>query len=41
LSLYNYLKEENNFDFIWVGERDSLEEKIAAEKVIEFLDIPA
>ena len=41
LSTYNYLKEESNFDYLWVWEEDSLEENIALENNIEFLDIPA
>ncbi len=41
LSIYNYLKEENEYDFIWVWEEDSLEEEIATHNKIKFLDIPA
>lgn len=41
LSIYNYLKEENNFDYLWVWEENSLEEEIALENNIDFLDIPA
>lgn len=41
LSIYNFFQEENEYDFIWVWEEDSLEEEIAAKNVIPFLDIPA
>lgn len=41
LSIYNYLKEENEYDFVWVWEEDSLEEKIAKKNKIKFLNIPA
>lgn len=48
ISLHNYIQEEekewgtnNQYTFIWVGERDSLEEKKALENNIEFLDISA
>lgn len=41
LSIHNYLKEDNNYDFVWVWEEDSLEEQIAKENKIDFLDIPA
>ncbi len=41
LSLRNYLKEDNDYDFIWVWEEDSLEEEISKENKIKFLDIPA
>lgn len=47
-SLYNYLKEVQKdeeslteYKFIWVGERDSLEKKIATENDIPFYDISA
>jgi UDP-N-acetylglucosamine:LPS N-acetylglucosamine transferase len=39
--LYNYLKEEKKYEFIWVGEEDSLEEEISEKNKINFLDIPA
>ncbi|MFK7779564.1 MAG: UDP-N-acetylglucosamine--N-acetylmuramyl-(pentapeptide) pyrophosphoryl-undecaprenol N-acetylglucosamine transferase [Candidatus Gracilibacteria bacterium] len=41
LSIYNYLQEENEYNFIWVGEENSLEEEIAAKNKIPFLNIPA
>lgn len=41
LSTYNYLKEENNYEFLWFWEEDSLEEEIALKNKIKFLDIPA
>lgn len=41
LSIYNYLQEEDEYDFVWVWEEDSLEQEIAAKNKIPFLDIPA
>ncbi len=41
LSLYNYFKEDNIYNFFWAWERDSLEEKIALENDIKFLETPA
>lgn len=41
LSLYNYFKEEDKYDFVWVGEEDSLEEETAKKHNIGFYDIPA
>ena len=41
LSLYNYLKEEKIYNFLWVWEDDSIEENVAKENGIKFLDIPA
>jgi len=41
LSLYNYFKEENNYNFIWVWEEDSLEEEISKKNNIKFLNIQA
>jgi len=41
LSIYNYLKEENNYNFLWVWEYDSLEESIAKKAWIKFVDISA
>lgn len=38
LSVYNHLKNEN-LDFVWIGEKNSLEQKIASENSIEFLSI--
>lgn len=41
VSLYNYLKEENDYNFIWVWEEWWLEDEIARTHKIKFLDIPA
>ncbi len=41
LSIYNYLKEEDNFDFVWVWQEEWLEYDIAIKNNIEFLDIPS
>ncbi len=41
LSLYNYLKEDKNLQFIWVWEQDSLEEEEAIRNKIPFEDISA
>lgn len=41
LSIYNYLKEEENYNFVWVWENEWLENEIAEENNIKFLDIPA
>lgn len=41
LSLYNYSKDENIYNFIWIWEEESLEEEIAGKNKIPFLDIPA
>lgn len=41
LSIYNYLKDDKNLNFIWFWENDWLEEKIALENNIEFKDIPS
>jgi len=41
LATYNYLQEENKYDFIWVWEEWWLEEEIARKNKIPFLDIPA
>lgn len=40
-SIFNYLKGENEYDFLWVWEENSLEEEIARTLRIKFLDIPA
>lgn len=40
-SIFNYLKDENEYDFVWVWEENSLEEEIARTLRIKFLDIPA
>lgn len=39
LSLYNFLKEEENYRFIWMWEEFSLEEKIAQKNQIKFLSL--
>lgn len=41
LSVYKYFKEENNFNFVWVGEQDGLEDEVAVHQGIKFYDIPA
>ena len=41
LSAYNFLKEDENLDFVWVWEEEWLEFDIAMENNIKFLDIPA
>ncbi|PZM86542.1 hypothetical protein DLH72_00540, partial [Candidatus Gracilibacteria bacterium] len=41
LSIYNYLKENENLDFYWFGEEEGLEFDIAMENNIKFIDIPA
>lgn len=41
LSIYNYLKDDKELNFIWFGESEWLEEKIASENNIKFIDIPA
>ncbi len=41
ISLYKYLKEDWKFEFLWLGERDSLEENAASENKIKFRDISA
>lgn len=40
-ALYNFLKEDDNYDFIWVGEQGGLEEEIAKKHNIVFKDIAA
>jgi len=40
-SIYNYLKNNDKYDFVWVWEENSLEEEIALKNNIKFLDIPA
>lgn len=39
LSLYNYLNKEENLEFIWIWEINSLEEKIALQNNIKFYPI--
>ena len=41
LSLHNYLKEEKKYKFIWVWEEWNLENEIAENNKIKFLDISA
>ena len=41
LSVYNYFKEENKYNFVWVWEEDSLEDEVATKHEIPFYDIPA
>ena len=41
ISLYNYIKDDWDYDFLWVGEEGWLEEKIANTNDIKFLDIAA
>ncbi|MDQ7008856.1 MAG: UDP-N-acetylglucosamine--N-acetylmuramyl-(pentapeptide) pyrophosphoryl-undecaprenol N-acetylglucosamine transferase [Candidatus Gracilibacteria bacterium] len=41
LSIYNYLKEEDSYKFLWIGEETGLEYDIAEENGIEFKDIAA
>ena len=41
VSLYNYLNESENYDFLWFWEDASLEEDIAKNAWIEFHDISA
>jgi len=41
ISIYNYLKEENNYNFLWIGEETGLEYDIAEKNNIEFHDIAA
>jgi UDP-N-acetylglucosamine--N-acetylmuramyl-(pentapeptide) pyrophosphoryl-undecaprenol N-acetylglucosamine transferase len=40
-ALYNFLKEDDNYDFVWVGEQGGLEEEIAKKHNIVFKDIAA
>ena len=39
LSLYKHLQEDNNYEFLWIGEENSLEEDIAMKNNIAFRDI--
>lgn len=41
LSIYNYFKEEDKYNFVWVWEEDSLEDEVASKHEIPFYDIPA
>jgi UDP-N-acetylglucosamine--N-acetylmuramyl-(pentapeptide) pyrophosphoryl-undecaprenol N-acetylglucosamine transferase len=40
VSIFNYLKEDNRYNFIWVWEESNLEEEIADKNKIKFLNIP-
>lgn len=40
-SLYNYIEETSNNEYLWIWERNSLEEQAAARLWIEFKDISA
>jgi len=41
LSIYNYLKDKEKYNFIWFWENNSLEEEIAEKNNIDFFDIPS
>lgn len=41
VSLYNYLNEDTKHEYMWIGERDSIEEDTAIKYNIEFHDISA
>ncbi len=41
LSVYNYLKEDEKYNFYWVWEEEWLEFDIALDNNIDFLDIPS
>ena len=41
ISLYNYVKDDGDYDFFWVWEQWWLEERIASANDIPFLDIAA
>lgn len=41
LSIYNYLKDDKNLQFIWFWEQDGLEEKISEDNNIKFEHIPS
>ena len=41
ISLYNFLNESQSLEYMWLGERDSLEEKTAEKYGIEFHEIAA
>ncbi|MBW7954616.1 UDP-N-acetylglucosamine--N-acetylmuramyl-(pentapeptide) pyrophosphoryl-undecaprenol N-acetylglucosamine transferase [Candidatus Gracilibacteria bacterium] len=40
LAIYNYLKKDSNLNFIWFGDEDGLEAKIANENLIPFKYVP-
>lgn len=41
VSLHNYIKNDEEYEFLWIGEEWNLEEEIADENDIFFLDIAA
>ncbi len=41
ISLHNFLNESHTLDYMWLGERNSLEEETAAKYNIEFHQIAA
>ncbi len=41
ISLYNYIKDDGDFEFLWVWEQWGLEERIASANDIDFHDIAA
>jgi UDP-N-acetylglucosamine--N-acetylmuramyl-(pentapeptide) pyrophosphoryl-undecaprenol N-acetylglucosamine transferase len=41
LSIYNYFKEEDKYNFVWIWEENSLEDEVATKHEIPFYDIPA
>lgn len=41
ISLYNYLWVDGKYEYMWLGERESLEESAALENDIEFHDVSA
>lgn len=41
VSIYNYLQESRDYDFLWLWERDSIEQELAESHNIDFRDISA
>ncbi len=41
VSIYNYLEDTDNYDFLWFGEEGNLEEEIADNAWIKFHDVSA
>ena len=41
VSIHNYLKETRDYDFLWIWERNSIEEELAESHNIDFKDISA
>ena len=39
MSLHNYLNESGKYEFVWFGERNSLEQELALEQNIDFREI--